>query len=566
MVPLERLEAQICELAGHLTAATCRFLLLVADFDARRGWESWDLPSCSAWLAWKCQLSPGTAREQVRVARALGDLPVIRAEFAAGRMSYAKVRALTRIATPATEAGLAELAGPMTGGQLERFARAHRQVSRACGQRSQADRRVTWRVDDEDGSLAMTVRLPAAEGQVLVQALRAAAADLDHEHDPGPDADVSAETPDTADAAGPQASGLGTSSPGAGGPRADGLEAGSPGADGPQASSPQASGSAAQSPSADGPRASGPEASGRGADGPEAGSPQAVGLADALVGIAADYLAGKITAAANPDLYQVIVHVGPEALTDPGPGTPARDHASAPGHDHANAPAGVSAETPAAADPAEDADACRADCPYRQVGHPAYPRRCHLEDGPAISPATAQRIACTATVSWMLHDHDGTLLDIGRRHRKPTAALRRAVRERDQYRCQFPGCHSRRTDLHHIRHWARGGKTSYQNLILLCEAHHVIVHELGYLITPAGNGFSFTGPDGTTMPASPALPAPAGDITATHDAPITPQTINAPGDRLDLHLAIWAAFANARIIRERADRESAGRNASRLAS
>jgi hypothetical protein len=61
---------------------------------------------------------------------------VIRSGFAAGRMSYAKVRALTRIATPATEAGLAELAGPMTGGQLERFVRAHRQVSRACGQRS----------------------------------------------------------------------------------------------------------------------------------------------------------------------------------------------------------------------------------------------------------------------------------------------------------------------------------------------------------------------------------------------------------------------------------------------
>jgi hypothetical protein len=83
-MPLERLETQICELAGHLTAATCRFLLLVGDFDARRGWESWDLPSCSAWLSWKCQLAPGTAREQVRVARALRELPVIRAEFAAG--------------------------------------------------------------------------------------------------------------------------------------------------------------------------------------------------------------------------------------------------------------------------------------------------------------------------------------------------------------------------------------------------------------------------------------------------------------------------------------------------
>jgi hypothetical protein len=140
-VPLERLEAEICELAGHLTAATCRFLLMVGDFDARRGWESWGLPSCAAWLSWKCQLSPGTAREQVRVARALRSLPVIRGQFAAGRLSYAKVRALTRIATPATEADLAELAEPMTGAQLDRFARAHRRVSRADDQSARAARR-----------------------------------------------------------------------------------------------------------------------------------------------------------------------------------------------------------------------------------------------------------------------------------------------------------------------------------------------------------------------------------------------------------------------------------------
>ena len=130
-VPLERLETQICELAGHLAAATCRFLVLLGDFDARRGWASWEMGSCAQWLSWKCQMSSGTAREHVRVARALRDLPVIRGRFAAGRLSYAKVRALTRIATAATEAGLAELAGPMTANQLERFARAHRQVTQA---------------------------------------------------------------------------------------------------------------------------------------------------------------------------------------------------------------------------------------------------------------------------------------------------------------------------------------------------------------------------------------------------------------------------------------------------
>src|SRR5689334_2070316 len=183
-VPLERLEAQICELAGHLAAATCQFLVLLAGFDARRGWASWEMTSCAAWLSWKCQLSPGTAREHVRVARALPGLPVIRARFAAGRLSYAKVRALTRIATPATEAGLA---GPMTASQLERFARAHRQVTAADDANARVRRRLTWRVE-EDGSLSGTFRLPPLAGAVLLTALRAACADVaDPTGDPGGD-------------------------------------------------------------------------------------------------------------------------------------------------------------------------------------------------------------------------------------------------------------------------------------------------------------------------------------------------------------------------------------------
>jgi hypothetical protein len=192
-VPLERLEAEICELAGHLAAATCRFLVLLGDFDARRGWADWEMPSCAAWLSWKCQMSSGTAREHVRVARALRDLPMIRGEFGAGRLSYAKVRALTRIATPTTEAGLAEIAGPMTGNQLERFARAHRQVSSADDATARVQRRLAWRFE-EGGSLAGTFRLPPLQGAVLLKALRAAAGDLEHPHD-GQEPDVSAETP-----------------------------------------------------------------------------------------------------------------------------------------------------------------------------------------------------------------------------------------------------------------------------------------------------------------------------------------------------------------------------------
>jgi uncharacterized protein DUF222/HNH endonuclease len=442
LVPLEWLENQICELAGHLTATTAQFLTLLGDFDARSGWAEWDLPSCAAWLSWKCQLTSGTAREHVRVARALRTLPVISAEFAAGRMSFAKVRALTRIATPVTEAGLAELAGPMTASQLERFVRAHRQVSRANAEDAITARRLTWREED-DGSLSVSIKLPAADGAVVLQALRAAAGDLEHPHDK----EASDEAP-----------------------------------------------------------------------------PAAAGLADALVEIAGGYLAGKIATADNPDIYQVIVHADATVLAEP----PASPEA-----------AGVSAETPDV---------------------PAETRRSHIEDGPALSAATVQRLACEATMTWMLHDHDGNLLDVGRRHRRPPPALRRAVRARYGARCQAPGCNSRRTDIHHIVYWSRLGKTALENLYPLCRRHHVLVHEGGYRIVVSPEGLIFLRPDGTVMPASPALPAPVGEIAAQHDADITPTTIipNWNGDRLNLDLAIWACFGNARLAEERALDPAAG--------
>jgi 5-methylcytosine-specific restriction endonuclease McrA len=436
--PLEWLETQICELAGHLTAATYRFLVLLGDFDERQGWAEWDLRSCAAWLSWKCQLTSGTAREHVRVARALRTLPVLSAEFAAGRMSFAKIRALTRIATPATEAGLAELAGPMTASQLERFARAHRKVTRADDGYAAVMRRVTWRQED-DGSLAMTVRLPPADGAVVLQALRAASGDLDHPHD------VSAETPATKEDGGPE----------------------------------------------------------------PVVTP--ANLADALVEVASTFLADKIEHASNADIYHVVLHVGTDALSG-------------------SEPAGVSAETP---------------------GHPADPSRCHVEDGPAISPAAAQLISCCATVSWMQHYASGSVLDVGRRHRTPPPALRRAVRERDGYRCTFPGCESRKTDIHHIRHWSNGGQTKLGNLILICRAHHVIVHDSGYAITATADGFTFTTAAGEPVPASPALPSGDDDIRTCHDARIAPDTIIPAwyGDKLNLDLAIWACFANAKTAR-----------------
>ena len=154
----------------------------------------------------------------------------------------------------------------------------------------------------------------------------------------------------------------------------------------------------------------------------------------------------------------------------------------------------------------------------------------------------------------MLHDSAGKLLDLGRRRRRPNAALRRAARERDKCRCRFPSCESRRVDLHHIVYWANGGRTDLENLISLCKWHHMLVHERGYLIAAARDGtFAFYRPNGTAIPHSPPLPVPEGTIESCHDADITAETIIPPwyGEKLDLDQAIYACFASARTGQER---------------
>jgi HNH endonuclease len=382
-VPLERLEAQICELAGHLAAATCRFLVLLSDFDARRGWASWEMNSCAQWLSWKCQMSSGTAR-----------------------------------------------------------------VTHADDEAARVQRRLTWRLE-EDGSLSGTFRLPPLQGAVLLKALRAACADLAGGADDR-SAGVSAETPAAADAPAADAAAVRTSSD----------------------------------------------------------------LADGLVAVAESFLAAQVAGADDAEIYQVVVHAGTSVLTEP----------AAP-----------------AADPA----------------------RCHVEDGPAISVSTAQMIGCTAALSWMTHGDGGAVLALGRRRRRPSSAIRRAARERDHGRCRFPGCESRRVDLHHIQHWVNGGRTDLENLISLCPYHHKVVHDRGYLIAaPPGSGedFAFYRPDGTPLPDSPPLPEPGGGIAEAHDAAITPETIIPPwyGERLDLDHAIYVCFANARTEEQKqADREQA---------
>lgn len=175
-IPLERLEAEICELAGHLWAAECRWLLMVEEFDRREAWAGWGMHSCAHWLSWRCGLALAAAREKVRVARRLPGLPLITEAFSKGELSYAKVRALTRVANEANEPELLKMARAATASQLERIVRAYRpaQVMNELAEANERHRgrRVSWSWDD-DGSLVVSARLSPEDGAVFLEALEA---------------------------------------------------------------------------------------------------------------------------------------------------------------------------------------------------------------------------------------------------------------------------------------------------------------------------------------------------------------------------------------------------------
>src|SRR4051794_13434853 len=172
---LEVLEAEICRLASDIHAATCRWLRLVAEFDRLEGWASWGCRSCAHWVSWRCGIAPVSAREHVRVARRLSELPDVQAAFARGELSYSKVRAITRVEGLEREADMLSLARHATAAQLERLVRAHRSVVAVerAARGARAERWLTWDHDD-DRSFLLRGRLPAEEGAALVAALEAA--------------------------------------------------------------------------------------------------------------------------------------------------------------------------------------------------------------------------------------------------------------------------------------------------------------------------------------------------------------------------------------------------------
>lgn len=391
---LPELATEITSGAVRLAAATAAWLRLVAEFDRREGWAARGITSCAHWLAWQCGMSPVTAREHVRVARALNDLPRLAVAFAEGRLSYSKVRALTRVAEPETEQMLLELAVEATASQLDRVLRGWRRSDRVDEEVVTAKKQFEhwW---DDDGMLVVRMRLGAEEGADFLAAVESRA-EAEARHDRA----ASKRVPGSASAEAP-----------------------------PGAQDPDAAGSDDEAAEREQIACAGERTTVRRC---------AAVAALARAGHGADRRPG------DPPLREVVVHVDATVLAD-------------------------------------DAAAGQA----------------YLEGGPNLHPAQVRRMLCGATVVTML-ERDREVLGVGRTRRLATRPQRRALLRRDGG-CVRPGCAETRIErlhAHHMRHWLFGGGTDIDNLVLLCDVDHGLVHDQDLVMSRRDGRLIVLTPDG----------------------------------------------------------------------
>ena len=172
---IDELDAAIRKLARQMNMETYRMLVLVREFDDRMGWQKWSTRNCAEWLAWRCDLSLSAAREKVRTAHALREMPAIAAAFADGSLSYSKVRALTRVVEYHDEESLLAYALEVSAEQVEERCR---EIRNASPERSGAGAWRAWEHrslivsrDPARGMLKITVEMPIEDGEVVVNAI-----------------------------------------------------------------------------------------------------------------------------------------------------------------------------------------------------------------------------------------------------------------------------------------------------------------------------------------------------------------------------------------------------------
>jgi len=482
---LEQLGERIAEQAAHLDAAMHRLLADLREFDQRGGWYIQGALSCAHWLSWRVGWELVTARQRVRVANKLAEFPAIDDALRRGEVSYSKVRAMVRVATPANEALLLDHARLMTAAQLEKLTRKYALVQRHAEDphpTGDVQRRYVRRRDTEDGMVKIEAVLHPEEAELVWVMLDHAAKQL--ARDPaspagpvgsaasdvaqGDAADRDAESRDAAESPPPARDHEVSDSPPPQTVAGDGSDGTADSAESRRTDrSHEVTGSPrSQTVTGEGNDGTADSAESRDVSEPTSGDGAGVlhqradaakrgfNRADALVSLAQGYLRGE------------------------------RPHRS---------PIEVTLTIPAASLHSDVADPIEAG----EMGESF------------LSQDAARRLSCDASVVEVTEDEHGVPLSVGRKRRTIAGALRRALYKRDST-CTFPGCsHRIFLEGHHIKHWADGGETSLNNTALLCTFHHRYVHEYGYEIE--------LGPDqrpqfrdlhGRVVTATPPRPAP----------------------------------------------------------
>jgi hypothetical protein len=439
----------ILELTLHLEAIDRQRMAMLAEFDRRRGYELEGHRSAAHWLAARAGLDLHTAREKVRTARALEELPLTSAAMALGRVTYSQVRALTRVATPDNEDELLELSYGQSVAAVERLVRGWRMRTPedevARDEARHAARRLTVR-PRLDGTYEVRGVLTPEQGALLMRAVDWASDLIYRGGDTGPATRAAAE----------MAAALLGREPGAAGAGAAASESDTAAAAGRRrADALTLLAEVAMD------VASERTGSGRGA---HDSAPCGCGCA------AADAPLAATAAPAAPDASLAAL-----AASEPEP---------EPGHPHPH-PLPISGSSAARYQVVLHVDLET----LQRGGDPMG--RSELEDGIRVSHETSRRVACDAglvpLVRKLLPDGRERILEIGRLRRPVSQPLRRALEARDRG-CRFPGCGCRYTEAHHVVHWADGGETSLANCVLLCRHHHRLLHEGGWSMTLRDEG------------------------------------------------------------------------------
>lgn len=181
----ESISLQVKRLTQALDRGTCKLIRLLPTFDRHQGWAEDGQRSCVAWLNTYCGMSLSAAHDRCRVAYALEKLPIITQLFMLGELSWSKVRAITRIATPENETELASQALLMSASALEQLARQHRDVKtqdqnnqeNEKANRQYQNRTVHYRFDHH-GMVTIHASLPPLEGAAVLKSLARAEDEL----------------------------------------------------------------------------------------------------------------------------------------------------------------------------------------------------------------------------------------------------------------------------------------------------------------------------------------------------------------------------------------------------